>query len=67
VDKEASWLKKQGKYQYSYKKHHVTDDESLVLGVLITKASVNEVGNLEAVLDTADLPQDIPLKADKGY
>ena len=67
VDKEASWLKKQGKYRYGYKKHHVTDDEGLVLGVLTTKASVNEVGNLEEVLDTADLPIDIPLKADKGY
>ena len=39
----------------------------MVLGVLTTKASVNEVANLEEVLDTADLPEDIPLKADKGY
>ncbi len=45
----------------------MTDNEGLVLGILTTKASVNEVGNLEEVLDTADLPQDIPLKADKGY
>jgi len=67
VDKDASWLKKQGKYRYGYKKHYVTDNEGLVLGVLTTKASTNEVGNLEDVLDTADLPQDIQLKADKGY
>ena len=67
VDKEASWLKKQGKYRYGYKKHYVTDNEGLVLGVLTTKASTNEVSNLEEVLDTADLPEDIPLKADKGY
>ncbi len=67
VDKEASWLKKQGKYRYGYKKHHLTDNEGLVLGVLTTKASTNEVGNLEAVLDTADLPQNISLKADKRY
>jgi len=39
----------------------------LVLGVLTTNASCNEIANLEEVLDTADLPQDIPLKADKGY
>lgn len=39
----------------------------MVLGVLTTKASVNEVANLEQVLDTADLPKGIPLKADKGY
>ncbi len=67
VDKDASWLKKRGKYHFGFKKHHVTDDEGLVLGVLTTKASVNEIANLEEVLDTADLPENIPLKADKGY
>lgn len=67
VDKDASWLKKRGKYHYGFKKHHVTDNEGLVLGVLTTKASVNEIANLEEVLDTADLPKNIPLKADKGY
>lgn len=67
VDKDASWLKKRGKYHFGYKKHHVTDNEGLVLGVLTTKASVNEIANLEEVLDTADLPKNIPLKADKGY
>lgn len=67
VDKEASWLKKGGKYRYGYKKHYVTDEEGLVLGVVTTKASVNEIANLEEVLEAADLPQGIPLKADKGY
>lgn len=67
VDTEARWLKKRGKYHFGYKKHHVTDDEGLVLGVLTTPASTNEIANLEEVLDTADLPKDIPLKADKGY
>lgn len=67
VDQEASWLKKSGKYHYGYKKHHVTDDEGLVLGVLTTKASTNEITNLEDVLEAADLPEGIPLKADKGY
>lgn len=67
VDKEASWLKKRGKYHFGYKKHHVTDQEGLVLGVLTTKASTNEIANLEEVLDTADLPENIALKADKGY
>lgn len=67
VDQEASWLKKGGKYHYGYKKHHVTDEEGLVLGVVTTKASVNEIGNLSEVLDAADLPEDIALKADKGY
>jgi IS5 family transposase len=67
VDKDAAWLKKGGKYRFGYKKHHVTDNEGLVLGVLTKKASTNEIANLEEVLDSADLPEDIPLKADKGY
>ena len=67
VDKEASWLKKKGNYCFGYKKHHVTDYEGFVLGVVTTKASANEVANLEEVLNAADLPEKIPLKADKGY
>jgi IS5 family transposase len=67
VDTDASWLKKRGKYHYGYKKHHVTDEEGVILGVTTTKASVNEITNLEEVLDSADLPENIPLKADKGY
>jgi IS5 family transposase len=67
VDKDGTWLKKRGKYHFGYKKHYVTDEEGLVLGVHTTTASTNEVSNLEEVLDTADLPEGIPLKADKGY
>ena len=67
VDKEASWLKKGGKYRYGYKKHYVTDEEGLVLGVVTTNASTNEISNLEEVLDAANLPENIALKADKGY
>ncbi len=67
VDKDAAWIKKGGKLHYGYKKHYLTDEEGLVLGVLTTKASTNEISNLEQVLDVSDLPQDIPLKADKGY
>ena len=37
------------------------------LGDVTTKSSTNEIANLEDVLDAADLPRDIPLKADKGY
>jgi len=67
VDKDASWLKKSGKYRYGYKKHHVTDNEGLVLGVVTTKASKNEISNLDEVLDSANLPEGIAIKADKGY
>jgi len=69
VDKDGTWLKKRGKYHFGFKKHHVTDDEGLVLGVLTTTASKNEISNLEDVLATVNigLPDNIPLKADKGY
>ena len=69
VDKEGTWLKKRGKYHFGFKKHHITDNEGLVLGVLTTTASKNEIANLEEVLETVNvvLPKDIPLKADKGY
>ena len=69
VDKDGTWLKKRGKYHFDFKKHHITDNQGLVLGVLTTTASRNEISNLEDVLDTinVELPKDIPLKADKGY
>jgi IS5 family transposase len=67
VDKDATWLKKGGKYRFGFKKHYVTDNEGLVIGVHTTTASKNEISNLEEVLDSADLPKGIPLKADKGY
>ena len=68
VDKDGTWLKKRGKYHFGFKKHHVTDQEGIVLGVLTTTASKNEISNLEDVLDTVtvELPKDIPLKADQG-
>ena len=66
ADSHASWLKKGGKDPYGYKKPSITDQEGLVLGV-VTKARTNEVSNLEEVFDSANLPERIPVKADKGY
>ncbi len=34
---------------------------------ITTPANVNEIANLEEVLDTVNLPKNIPLKTDKGY
>lgn len=69
VYKDGTWLKKRGKYRFGFKKHHLTDNEGLVIGVLTTTASKNEIANLEEVLETAniELPKNIPLKAYKGY
>jgi IS5 family transposase len=69
VDKDGTWLKKRGKYHFGFKKHYVTDNEGLVLGVFTSTDSTNEIANLEEVLKTVNvsLPKDILLKADKGY
>lgn len=67
VDTDAAWIKKAGKLRYGYKKHHVADENGLVLGVLTTAANVNEIANLEEVLDTADLKKGTILYGDKGY
>ena len=67
ADPEGRWIKKSGKTRFGYKKHVVTDEEGLILGVLTTPANVNEISNLEDVLNTADLPEGIYLNAYKGY
>ena len=67
VDTEARWIKKAGKLRFGYKKHYVTDEEGLVLGVATTPANVNEISNLDEVLDAADLPKGTYLNGDKGY
>jgi IS5 family transposase len=67
ADPEGRWIKKSGVTRFGYKKHTVTDEEGLILGILTTPANVNEISNLEDVLDTADLPEGIHLNADKGY
>ena len=67
VDTEAAWIKKMGKLRYGYKKHVVTDEEGLVLGLLTTAANLNEITNLEDVLDTLEIAEGTPVKADKGY
>jgi IS5 family transposase len=69
VDKDGTWLKKRGIYHFGFKVHYVIEQEGLVIGVLTTPASKNEIANLEEVLDTIniELPKNTPLKADKGY
>tara|TARA_B100000809_G_C14960808_1_gene467308 strand:+ start:386 stop:508 length:123 start_codon:yes stop_codon:yes gene_type:complete len=40
-------LKKRGVYHFGFKKHHLTDDEGLVVMFLTKTASENELANLE--------------------
>jgi transposase, IS5 family len=67
VDTDGAWIKKGGKLRYGFKKHIITDENGLILGVETTAANVNEISNLEDVLSKVDLPEGIPLYGDKGY
>lgn len=67
VDTEGAWLKKGRKTFYGFKKHVVTDEEGLVLGVVTTAANVNEISNLEETLDNVELARQTEVYADKGY
>ena len=67
VDTEAAWIKKGGKLRYGYKKHIVTDEEGIILGLLTTPANVNEISNLKDVLEGIELPKRTPFFGDKGY
>jgi hypothetical protein len=64
VDKGWGKAEKRGNYHFGSKKHHVTDNKGLVIGVLTTTVSKNKITNLEDVLKTVniDLPKGIPLK-----
>lgn len=67
VDEEAKWVIKDKKIRFGYKKHMVTDENGMVLGVLTTSANVNEISNLAEVLEQVELPKNATIKADKGY
>ncbi len=67
VDTDGAWIRKAGKLSYGYKKHHASNEEGSVLGVMTVATNVNEISNLEEVLQRADLPENITVKADKGY
>ena len=67
LDNQGARVKKGGKLGYGYKKHYVTNQEGLVLGVLTTPANVHEISQLKAVPETTKLTPGIGLQADKGY
>lgn len=54
VDKDASWLKKLVNKDMAIEKHYVTDVEGVVLCVVTTKTSTNEISNLKEVLNAGD-------------
>ena len=68
VDTEGSWVKKQGKLQYGYKRHYACDQQAgLVLGVSTTTARAHESKHMEQIVRQAQLPAGSAVLADKGY
>lgn len=67
VDKDASWVKKAGKTRYGFKKHIITDDEGLVIGVKTTKASTHDSQVFAELVSNANLPIACEVQADKAY
>jgi IS5 family transposase len=67
VDKDGAWVKKGGKVRFGFKKHHITDEEGIILDLLTTPANIHETNTLEELLAKANLPEGVAVKADKGY
>ena len=67
MDGGAQWVKKMGKPHFGYKRHTVTDENRLVLAEETTAASESDIKHLETSLKKADLPQGIPVYANKDY
>lgn len=67
VDGEARWIKKMGKLHFGYKRHTVTDENGLVLVEETTAANASDIRHLETPLQKANLPEETPVYADKGY
>ena len=68
VDKQGSWVKKNGKLLYGYKRHYLTDNkESLLLSVHTRAAYTHESKHLKTCIDKVSLPPRSRVLADKGY
>lgn len=67
VDQEANWVKKAGKTRYGFKKHIITDDEGLVIGVKTTKVSTHDSQMFEDLINAANLEKGCEVQADKAY
>lgn len=67
VDKEARCIKKGGKINFGYKRNTVTDENGLILAEETTPANESDMKHFETPLRKANLPENTPVYADKGY
>ena len=66
-DKDASWLKKRGKFIYGYKGHNLVNFDGYFLGGHVTPANISDINQLEEMILESNLEPGIPVLADKGY
>ena len=64
-DKDARWIKKDGRFHLGYKQHTRTDAEGYIEKLHITPANAHECKHLLPLL--AGLAQETTVYADKGY
>lgn len=64
-DKDARWIKKDGRFHLGYKQHTRTDAEGYIEKLHITPANAHECKHLLPLLE--DLAQETTVYADKGY
>jgi IS5 family transposase len=67
VDGDTRWVRNMGKLPFGYKRHTVTDENSLVLAEETTAASESDIWHLETPLRKTKLPQGTLVYVDKGY
>ena len=64
-DKDARWVKKDGKFTLGYKQHTRTDAEGYIEKLHLTPANAHECNHFEPLL--ADIAPQTTVYADKGY
>ena len=64
-DKDARWVKKEGKFTLGYKQHTRTDSEGYIEKLHITPANAHECNHFEPLLD--GIAPGTTIYADKGY
>ena len=67
VDTDGRWIKKSGKIRFGYKKHTITDDRGLFLGIETTPANTHDSMPLETMRTKTELPGNCRLYGDKAY
>lgn len=67
VDGEVRRIMKMGELHFGYKRYVVTDEKGLIIAEQTTAVNESDIKYLETALKKANLPEETPVYADKGY